>query len=179
MSNLIIEFYCLPYRELLLLFGVLTYGFLVMDRRFRAKKFWKAVLVLASILWICVILLFTVSTRESGSTDSLFLTPFHSYREMQATGNIEILRSNFMNVILFYPGGMLAAALLPKKWPAWVRVVVVFLAFTGLSIGIESFQYAAAAGRAEIDDVIHNAAGALAGGIVTVIPFFNTQEERS
>ena len=178
MDTLIIEFYCLPYRDLLVLFAVLTYGFLVMDWRFRERRLWKGLLVPANILWICVILLFTVSTRESGSTDSLFLVPFHSYREMEATGNIEILRSNFMNVILFYPGGMLAAALLPRKWPGWLRVGLVFLVFTGFSVGIEYFQYAAAAGRAEIDDVIHNAAGALAGGIVTVIPFFRTQEER-
>ena len=176
MGDIIITFYCLPYHDLLILFALLTYGFLRLDRHFGGKLWWKRLICTAAVLWIGIILLFTVTTREAGSTDTVLLTPFHSYREMEATGNIEILRSNFMNVILFYPGGLLAVSALPEKWPRWLRAGLVFLFFAGCSLGIEYFQYATASGRAEIDDVIHNALGALVGCILGVIPVY--QKER-
>ncbi len=123
------------------------------------------------MLWIGVILSFTVSTRETASTNLLFLSLFHSYREMVETGNIEILRSNFMNVILFYPGGLMATSALPKTWPRWINVLLVFLFFLLFSVGIEWFQYATGSGRAEIDDVLHNGMGALLGCIGGTIRF--------
>ena len=178
MRTFLIDFYCLPYKDLVLLFITLSYWFLRLDLRFGERRLWKWVLGASGVLWICVILLFTVSTREAGSTSSLFLVPFHSYREMEATGNIEILRSNFMNAVLFYPGGMLTAALLPRKWPLWVRILLTAVLYTGFSAGIEYYQYATASGCAEIDDVIHNGLGALTGAATAVFPVYITQKER-
>ena len=85
--------------------------------------------------------------------------PFHSYREMVATGNREILRSSFMNVVLFYPGGLFLAAILPKRW----RIPVTAVVFCLFSLSIEIMQHSLFLGRGEIDDVLHNTLGAVCG----------------
>lgn len=176
MGNWIITFYCLPYQDLFVLFGLVTYAFVNLEHRLRRRVWWRLLVALGAAAWVGVILMFTVTQRAAGSTDAVLLMPFHSYREMRATGNIEILRSNFMNAILFYPAGLLAVTALPEKWPRWLRVVLICLVFTGVSIGVEYWQYTASAGRAEIDDVIHNGLGALAGALVGIIPFFSLPE---
>lgn len=179
MGTLIIEFYCLPYRDLLLIFAAATLLFLWLRMRFDRRPWWKIAVAASAALFICLIVIFTLANREPGSQSVLLLTPFHSYREMEATGNIEILRSNFMNGILFYPSGLLAVSLLPGKWPRWVRILVVFLLFAGLSIGIEYYQYVSGIGRAEIDDVIHNVLGAFLGAVAGALPFPRSTKERS
>jgi glycopeptide antibiotics resistance protein len=85
-------------------------------------------------------------------------------------GDDEILRSNFMNVVLFYPAGLLFCSLLPQQWYKWCKVLLTVVVFCALSCGIEYMQYAFSLGHVEIDDVIHNAFGALLGGIFCFIP---------
>ena len=98
------------------------------------------------------------------------MIPFHSYRAVIAGENKEILRSNFMNLILFYPAGLLACELLPKSWSRAKRVILVAVLFALVSTGIEFCQYHFALGQAEVDDVIHNALGALIGALISTIP---------
>jgi len=132
---------------------------------------------LVLLLWIAIITYATVFGRSTPTHNAISLIPFHSYREVQNGGNPEILRSNFMNVILFYPSGLLTASLLPKKWPWWFRIILIVLLFAGLSVAIEYFQYSYGMGRAEIDDVIHNSLGALIGASVSLIPYcFSTHK---
>ena len=96
-------------------------------------------------------------------------TPLHSYRKVINGGNPEILRSNFMNVVLFYPIGLLATALLPKRWAEWSRCVLTILLCISLSAGIEYVQYICSLGQCEIDDVIHNTIGALTGSLTMLL----------
>ena len=98
------------------------------------------------------------------------LIPFHSYRAVMAGENKEILRSNFMNLILFYPAGLFACELLPKSWSQAKRIILVAVLFALVSAGIEFCQYHFALGQAEVDDVIHNALGALIGALISTIP---------
>lgn len=168
-DTFILDFYRLPIRDILVLMVVATWFFLRLQERFGSRIWWKMLLLAGLAGSVAVILHLTVSTRESAAGNALYLIPFHSYREVLNGGNPEILRSNFMNVILFYPAGLLAASLLPRKWPRWLRVVLPFLLFTGFSIGVEYFQYSHAMGLAEIDDVIHNSLGALLGGLCSLI----------
>ena len=114
--------------------------------------------VLAAVVYI------TVGQRSGSGGYGVYLVPFHSFREVAAGGSRELYRSNFMNVLLFYPAGLLAVALLPERWPGWLRLAVTVLCLTLLSGGIEYVQYRFAMGRCEIDDVIHNGLGALLGG---------------
>ena len=74
-----------------------------------------------------------------------------------------------MNAVLFYPAGLLATVLLPEKWPGWCRCVLVVILFGAMSAGIEYAQYFWQLGRVEIDDVIHNTAGALAGSLAALL----------
>lgn len=107
----------------------------------------------------------TLGARTSGETLQVNLIPLHSYREVMNGGNPEILRSNFMNAVLFYPIGLLVTALLPEKWSKRLRWILTITLCTMLSIGIEYVQYAFSLGQCEIDDVIHNLLGAWAGSI--------------
>ena len=164
------DFYCLPIRDIMVLMAVATWGFLRLKEHFESKCWWKAVLLPVFLGCTAVILYLTVSTRDGSSNSGVYLIPFHSYREVFNGGNPEIYRSNFMNVVLFYPSGLLAAALLPKKWPGWIRVLLPFLLLAGLSVGVEYLQYINKMGMAEIDDVIHNSLGALLGSLCSLIP---------
>jgi glycopeptide antibiotics resistance protein len=67
-----------------------------------------------------------------------------------------------MNVLLFYPGGVLAGSL----WRRW-RVLPMAAVFLLLSVAIELCQYAFAIGTTETDDVIHNTLGAFLGLLAT------------
>ena len=160
-----LRFYCLDMPDAALLILGLTALFLLLHRRYSEKRGWKCLLGAVLVSLLCVIAYSTIFSRNGGNLFQHNFVPFHSYREVQNGGNPEIYRSNFMNVILFYPAGLLATSLLPKKRPGWWRCLLVVLALTAMSAGIESLQYCYALGRCEIDDVIHNAIGALLGSL--------------
>ena len=132
----------------------------------------------ALVSLLCVIAYSTILARDGGELLQHNFVPFHSYREVQNGGNIEIYRSNFMNVVFFYPAGLLATSLLPKKWPGWCRFILVVLALTAVSVGIEFLQYRYALGRCEIDDVIHNALGALLGSLAFVCSMYFLEKKK-
>ena len=74
-----------------------------------------------------------------------------------------------MNVILFYPAGLLTASLFPDKWTCLQKIwstVILFAMFSGM---IEYVQFFYALGEPEMDDVIHNTLGALLGTLTFVI----------
>ena len=130
------------------------------------------------LCWIGAVGYTTLGTRNDTQIVQINLEMFHSYREVWNGGNPEIYRSNFMNVILFYPAGLLATSLLPQKWSGWCRCLLVVLGLTAMSAGIEFLQYHFALGRCEIDDVIHNALGALLGSLAFVCTMFFLQKKK-
>lgn len=124
------------------------------------------------LVWVAVIALATLTARIPTELPAApQLIPFHSYRAVMAGGNKEILRSNFMNVVLFYPAGLLGCELLPKGWGRVKKVILTVALFALLSAGIEFCQYHFALGQAEVDDVIHNTLGAFIGALICTIPF--------
>ena len=128
-------------------------------------------IALLFLAWLTVIAVATLTDRTPGIIPAEpELIPFHSYRAVMAGENKEIFRSNFMNVILFYPAGLFACELLPKSWSLAKRVILVVVLFALVSAGIEFCQYHFALGQAEVDDVIHNALGALIGALISTIP---------
>lgn len=164
-------FYCLSITDAVLLVIVVSAGYLILRQWLAEKHFWRPVIALLFLAWLAVIAVATLSDRTPGLIPAEpELLPFHSYRAVMAGGNKEILRSNFMNVILFCPAGLLACELLPKSWDRAKRVVLVAALFALVSAGIEFCQYHFVLGQAEIDDVIHNALGALIGALISTIP---------
>ena len=164
-------FYCLSITDAVLLVIIVSAVYLILHQWLREKRFWQPVIALLFLAWLVVIAVATLADRTPGIIPAEpELIPFHSYRAVIAGENNEILRSNFMNVILFYPAGLFACELLPKNWSLAKRAILVAVLFALVSAGIEFCQYHFALGQAEVDDVIHNALGALIGALISTIP---------
>lgn len=158
--------YCMNPVLLILLFAGLTMAFAFVYHKNQNRRYCQPVIGLLLLIAVAAIFAVTLLNRTEhaeGLTPSLL--PFASYRYVMEGGSIERLRSNFMNVVLFYPAGLFAAVLLPQRWNPVLRVLLVSLAFAFISAGIEYAQYVFVLGQPEADDVIHNTLGALIGGI--------------
>lgn len=163
MGKLLHWFYCLPIQgaAVLMIFAALL--FRLMDRRWGKYTAFRVLTAGVFALWVAAMVYTTLGGRETGGQYTVSPELFHSYREVLSGGNIEILRSNFMNCVLFFPGGVLLGALLPRKWPLWGKVLLGGVILGSLSAGVEYIQYTGALGRVEADDVLHNALGAVLG----------------
>ena len=150
---------------------LLVTGAYLMVRQWCGKiRFWRGGIALVLLAWLAVIAAATLADRIPGTVPAApELLPFHSYRTVITGENPELLRSNFMNAVLFYPVGLLGCDVLPRRWSRKRRVFVTVALCALLSLGSESTQYLFALGQAEVDDVIHNALGALLGGAICEI----------
>ena len=176
MHTLYTWFYCLPIPNILFLLLVLSAGYLCLRHRLEKGRLWRPAVTLLLLAWLAVIVSATLAGRGGLSyPPEPELLPFHSYRAVMAGENPELLRSTFMNAVLFYPMGLLGCDVLPRRWSRKRRVFVTVALCALLSLGIESTQYLFALGQAEVDDVIHNALGALLGGaICEILPRMRT-----
>ena len=170
-DTLFLWFYRLDIHNALIILAVGTVLFGIVRALLRKKYLWKPISALLLSVCLAVIFFSTLAGRSSGLLGQQKLSlPFYSYYSVLHGGNSEILRSNFMNVVLFYPAGLFACELLPKSWSLAKRVILVAVLFALVSAGIEFCQYHFALGQAEVDDVIHNALGALIGALISTIP---------
>jgi len=165
----VVRFYCMDMADIVWMSVPATAIFLMVYGRYQTKRWMNCVVGMILLCWIAVVLYATVGNRSADPVREINLIPFHSYREVWAGGNPELYRSNFMNAALFYPTGLLGASLLPKKWPGWCRGLLTVAAFAAMSAGIEYVQWRYTLGLCEIDDVIHNTAGALAGSLAAML----------
>lgn len=106
-------------------------------------------------LWILGILWATLA-RQPGLRQGIPI-PFYSLY-LAVTENPEMLRSMFMNVLLFLPGGFLLGLLDGKGSPRRIAGILILS-----SLMIELVQFWLCLGRAEMDDVICNGLGAILG----------------
>lgn len=136
--------------------------------RMRHPRIWRTAAIVLMILWIGVVLYLTLLDR-SGGERQVILRPFWSYQEAFALENRrELLRVNFMNALLFLPGGLLLGEMVPRTW-RWRTVVLALVLFGVLSAAIESLQWVFALGMTETDDVIHNTLGGLLGSLPAAV----------
>ncbi len=161
--------YCLKISDAVMILIVCSIAFCVLDKQLENRRWWR---------WVCAVILaalsvtavyITVGSRGGEGDYHVYLTPFHTYRDVMNGANPELYRSNFMNAALFYPAGLLLTSLLPKKWPGWCRCLLTAVLFGAMSGAIEYAQYRYALGNVEIDDVIHNTGGALAGSLAMLV----------
>ena len=170
MVKLFLWFYCLPIENALLLILLATASFFLLRKKLRNVLCWKIGVGLLFLAWIVVIIFGTLGYRtEGGNLPEPVLTPFASYCAVLNGGTKELLRTNFMNVVLFYPAGLLGCEILPKHWKRLWKVTLITALFAIVSIGIEYIQYRFAMGLTEADDVIHNTLGVILGGIACVL----------
>lgn len=163
MEQLLLIFYQLPMGFVAQAFVVGSLVCLLLLHRSREKRWVRwGLWVLWSLAVLCI-LAATLLLRHTGTPVAPKLTLLHSYLEYWTQGRTEMLRTSFMNVVLFFPAGFLTAELLPRRWKAGWRLAVVVFGFFALSIGIELVQYRFALGEPDVDDVLHNTLGAALG----------------
>lgn len=169
MNIIFLWFYRLDISDALLLIVLATLVFLAFRVKFRAWKHWNSAMAVCLVCWLCVILLGTLGNRSGGAvTAEPVLIPFRSYYLASHGGSRELYRTNFMNAVLFYPAGLLALEVLPKRLRKRIKTILALTFFLALSIGIEYCQYRFSLGLVEIDDVIHNILGAFLGILVSL-----------
>lgn len=118
-------------------------------------------------VWAAAVVIQTIAIRMPEPVMEPVWQPFQSYCDaLKMGGQPELLRSNWMNAVLFYPAGFLAAAVLPEKWKAVVRMAAAGAALSAFSGAIEWAQYRYGLGLAQTDDIIHNTLGAALGAAV-------------
>lgn len=149
--------YCLPIGEAVLLALLISGGLFSLHYQSYRKKWWKPFVVVLLLAWVMAVLAHTILNRE-GLRSWVNMKPFQTYFTVWSGGEIELLRSAFMNVLLFYPGGMLLLMLCPRFKGRWVLTALVLT-----SVGIEICQHVFKLGYVELDDVLHNTLGAFLG----------------
>lgn len=169
MKKLLNYFYHLPYEFIQQCLLLLSLWFIRIRQRFAHCRWFRRGVWIALCIWLSVTLCITLLSRTPGAAHSPELIPFHSYRKLLATGNTEIIRSIFMNIVLFYPAGLLTASLLPEKWPYRRRMLTTAIACALFSLMIEYAQFFFALGEPEIDDLIYNTVGAIIGTLPIMI----------
>ena len=162
--------YCLPWAWLAFCF---TLGALLCRRlylQYARRPWWQPGAALLLLLWALIVVWSTILSREPGAERHFQSIPFHSYREVFSGGSREILRSSCMNVILFFPAGLLLAWSIPHRWRSdWVLFCGALLFFC-FSLTIEVTQYRLLLGQGEIDDVLHNTLGSVLGILWARLP---------
>lgn len=171
LSRLFTWFYCLDFGYAIFWLLLFTAIFCLLRERFGQHRLWKAAVMLLIALWAAALLAQTVFLRDPDSKYTAVWAPLQSYRAVwTGTGNKELLRSNFMNVALFYPAGLLLASLIHCKIRK-AAFPVAILAAVMLSGAIEYAQYRWRLGVAQTDDILHNTLGAALGAAALHIPW--------
>ena len=120
MTKLVYQFiYGLPFHTTLTLLALLYVFWHQFPKTCIGKQIWqrhleKLLCGVAFFIWFIVVGYITVFSRGEGQA-TLSIIPFHQLRLVLNGETIEILRSAWMNVLLFVPGGLLFSAVLPKR----------------------------------------------------------------
>ncbi len=107
------------------------------------------------IEYIFLIFCSTVFFRTTSELRKYDIHPFWSYDRP------ELLVENIMNVVVFIPVGLLLC--IAFKQMTWWKAL---LMGCGISVTIEALQFFFMRGFSEVDDVMHNSVGGLAGFLI-------------
>ena len=165
MIDLLTNFYAIPLQQVVVLMilviaiWIFLGGFCDWHGK-KARKSWRCVNLCLCVLSVIVIIKMTLIGRTVG-VRQLELRPFYTFTTVSY--NNEAFRTLLMNIFLFFPLGLTLPWTLDESESAKYRIVKCVLIGLGLSIGIESIQFAFGLGRAETDDVICNTLGCMTG----------------
>lgn len=170
MYSLFLKIYTMPISGTILLILITSLLYCCLISRYHLAQPWKKVFfhvlfALFFLLWGAAILYHTVFSRTTGEL-VVHRDIFHQLKEYLNGGDKELLRTLWMNVLLFVPGGLLLEALWPRCFPRWVCIPLTILLLTALSVGIEATQFQYALGCVEADDVLCNGLGAALGVLI-------------
>lgn len=160
---MLIWFYCLPVVDAILLVVFASLIFLMCKKQWEKMRVWSWTTSGLIVLWLLAIFYVTLGNRDADLQTSVHMIPLYSYYVTFKGNDPEILRSCFMNIILFYPVGLLAGAVYLQRWKIEKRILLLAVIGGCMSILIEVIQYSWQLGLAEVDDVIHNTLGTVIG----------------
>ena len=122
--------------------------------------------ILLLLEWVFIILGITLFFREERLERAVNLIPLSSYFHISENSYLmEVAAINILNVILFFPLGMLLG--LGFRRITWRKVFL--LCLVG-SVLIELLQLIFMRGLCEVDDVIHNVVGCMMGYLTVRLP---------
>lgn len=113
--------------------------------------------LLILVEYVVLIYCITVFLRPLQESSAINFRPFWGFHAFLA-GQNAVMAEKIMNLVVFVPVGALIG--IADRRLKWYQVLLVSAL---LSISIEFFQFVLKRGYAELDDVIHNAIGALIG----------------
>ncbi len=120
-------------------------------------------------LWLLTVAAFTLAFRKGIGLRGALTKPFAAVKRYLSSRNPEHLRSFWMNILLFIPGGAFLTGVLKDSAPkrpfcsALSRSVLAILAGIALSAAVEQVQIRCQIGRYETDDIIANGFGMFLG----------------
>ena len=141
--------------ESLIVTAVLVLLFLFLRRTRNEKKIIYWVLL---IEYVFIVFSSTVLYRSTSPHSRVEAMPFWIYIELYKGNPAVTPLDIFNNIMLLFPVGALLACIFPKI--KWSRVFLIGLAF---SFGIEILQYVFQKGVSQLDDLVHNSIGCVAG----------------
>lgn len=150
-------FHGIPTFVFIILAIVLLAGFAVVFFRKGSehKKSYIGLLILAE--YVVLLYCTTVFLRPLQESSAINIRPLWGLQAF-LDGQNAVMAEKIMNLVVFAPIGMLIGMV--NRSLKWYHVL---LASALLSLSIELFQLVLKRGYAELDDVIHNALGALLG----------------
>ncbi len=157
------------WREILLFMPVCALVYLLIYLRIRRWKGFRPCWGTLVLIWFLAVAWSTLLRRAPGDFGG-FQPLFASYR--YALVQPEAYRSNFMNILLFFPGGLLLTPLM-KGRRIWMALAGLIL----YSMVIEILQYRFSLGTGEMDDILHNSLGALFGAGTAALAGWITEKQ--
>lgn len=125
----------------------------------KIKNRLKLVFGLFFFCWLATVIFFTIFSR-SGVTRIVVLKQLQFIEAFFESGKKELIRSAWMNVVLFIPGGILLTELIGEIKPGWKLWITVLCIMFCISLSIEVSQWYWQLGKSEVDDVFGNVLGA-------------------
>ena len=135
----------------------------IVHRLFLMRRIILSQAISGLCLLISLVLIFssTVFTRSPAPEPMLQLQPFWSWKRALA-GDIELRQEIILNLILLFPVGILLPLTLHKRLSWWQALLIGVL----ISACIELGQLFMHRGLCELDDIIGNSLGCMAGAVL-------------
>ena len=117
--------------------------------------------VILYLLWLGIVLYLTLFSRlgSEESRSRALMMPFHSLSLAISEQSLEPLNHALLNILLFVPFGLL----IPRVNPRLFHAGLALLSGIVTSTLIEGLQFILCLGYCDIDDIIANSLGAIAG----------------
>lgn len=141
--------------------------FCTLFRKYSGRRWLRPCIGAALAAWFGTVLWMTLLERVGEGVYETHWIPLHTYWAVFSGAHPEMIRSCFMNVVLFYPAGLLFAGLMPENRSFRQGLLCTVLVFALFSLSIELSQRFWQIGNCEIDDVLHNTLGAVMGFVAS------------